>query len=341
MKFRNLVGAAIVGGAALFTHAAISPAQAAPCDGPAEVGKLTIMTTWVPVLYDGGPFWVAKLHGYFKEEGLEVEIISPANPADPIKLVARERVNFSLTYVPEVMISRDTGIPVVAVATTLRRLVSGLMSLEETGISSPADFKGKTLGVGPKLDAQAFLQTILENVGLTKKDAKIIDPGFGPIPYVIEKKIHAAHALSNFEVVLGDKILAKSGKPKMRFMKYTDHGVPDFYYQLIVGSETWIKKNPHATCRFLRASIKGLKHFMKDDAKAFDYVVKANNYMTPEEHRLTTDAVKKEFVGPGGEVFTMDLDVWKKAQDWALKYKLITVGANPADYFTNEYTPKM
>ena len=100
-------------------------AEAAECSGPAEVANVSFMADWLPWA-SIGPMVAAQIGGYYAEEGLELEIMSPANPADPIKLVARERVNFSLTYVPEVLMSRETGIPVISVATTLRTLSSGL-----------------------------------------------------------------------------------------------------------------------------------------------------------------------------------------------------------------------
>ena len=155
------------------TALVVTSALAQSCAGKPETNSIVLMADWLNVTVSQGPFWEAKLSGYYADEGLDVDIIAPANPADPIKLVARERVNFSLTYVPEVMISRDTGIPVIAIATTLRKLVSGFMSLEETGLSHPRDLKGRIIGTGPKLDAQAFLDTLLETGGLTRKDIKV------------------------------------------------------------------------------------------------------------------------------------------------------------------------
>ena len=247
-------------------------ASAQSCPGKAETNSVVLMADWLPVTVSQGPFWEAKLNGYYAEEGLDVDIIAPANPADPIKLVARERVNFSLTYVPEVMISRDTGIPVISIATTLRKLVSGFMSLEETGLEHPRDLRGKIIGTGPKLDAQAFLDTLLDTGGLTRKDVKVVDPGFAHIPLTLENKVHATHALSYFEQALADVVLKQRGKPPVRFMHYTDFGVPQFYYQLIVANELWTERNPNATCAFLKASMRGHADWIEGGEKSLQYV---------------------------------------------------------------------
>ena len=86
------VGLVVAAGLSLVATGA--PAQS--CPGKPETNKVILMADWLPVTVSQGPFWEAKLNGYYADEGLDVDIIAPANPADPIKLVARERVNFSL-----------------------------------------------------------------------------------------------------------------------------------------------------------------------------------------------------------------------------------------------------
>lgn len=337
-KIVGRVSVALAAAAALALPAGGAGAQS--CPGKPETNSIVLMADWLPVTVSQGPFWEAKISGYYAEEGLDVDIIAPANPADPIKLVARERVNFSLTYVPEVMISRDTGIPVISIATTLRKLVSGFMSLEETGLSHPRDLKGKTIGTGPKLDAQAFLDTLLDTGGLTRKDVKVVDPGFAHIPLTLEKKVDATHALTYFEQALADVVLEQQGKPPVRFMHYTDFGVPQFYYQLIVANERWTQRNPNATCAFLKASMRGHADWIEGGETSLQYVVKANDIFSEAEHKLTYDLSYKDWVGPAGELFVQEVGPWRTAQDWAMEYKLITVGSDPESYFTNEYLPQ-
>lgn len=310
------------------------------CDGgPAEVKEITVMADWLPWASQG-PMMAARINGYYDDEGLAVNIIAPANPADPIKLVARERVNFSLTYVPEVLMSRDTGIPVVAIATTLRKIVSGLTSLDESGISSPADLKGKTVGQNVKMDAQAYLDTILAADGLSRDDLKVIDPGYAGISLALAGKVHAFHSLHYGEWMMINMELAKMGKKPARFLAYTDHGVPQFYYQLIVGNENWIERNPHATCRFLRASRKGLETWLEDaDSLAIQHAIKANDIFTEAMHRESERLAKPDWVAADGTIFHQVEGPWETARDWAMKYKLISVGDDPSAYFTNAYIP--
>ena len=314
-------------------------AQAAPCDAPAEVTQIKFMADWLPNQPTQGPFWEAQLRGYYKDEGLDVDIATPANPADPIKLAARGLVQFSLSYVPEVMTARDTGIPVIAIATTARELVSGLMFTEDAGISSPKDLKGRTLGVITKVDALAYTRTILKAGGLTMKDVKVINPGFSQVLFIIEKKVDAAHSLTYYEGVQADLLLAKQGKPPVKFLMYTDYGVPQFYYQLVVTNEEWAKANPHTACRFLRASIRGVKQWMKNADVSLEYIYKKNDIYEPEHHRAMYAAAKNDWISKDGKIFWQDMNRWKLALNWAADEKVITEPAAPSTYFTNAYLP--
>ena len=319
---------------------ASADAVAGPCEGSAESAKITVMADWLPWASQG-PMIAAQLGGYYKDEGLEVKIISPANPADPIKLVARERVTFSLTYVPEVMLARETGIPVISVAAFMRVLGSGLFYLSDSPVNTVADLKGKILGVGPKMDAQAFLATLLASGGLTKEDVEIVDPGYAHVPLVVTGKITAAHGLVFGEGVVADLVLEGEGKKPAKWLLYREHGVPAFYYQLLVGNENWIQANPNATCRFLRATEKGTEKWLADPTDTLAVISKGNEAFTPEQHRGIFDATQSHWKESDGTIFTQDVAVWKDAQDWAVAQGLIAVPADPNTYFTNDYNPKM
>jgi putative hydroxymethylpyrimidine transport system substrate-binding protein len=312
-------------------------AEAASCSAPAEEKEVTLMGDWLPWASQG-PFIAADLAGYYKEEGLAFKLLAPANPADPIKLVARGKVQFSLTYVPEIMIARDTAIPVTSVATTLRVLSSGLFFKSDSGIKKPADLKGKTLGVGPKLDAQAYLASVLEAGGLTTKDVNVVDPGFSHVPMMMAGKLDAAHGLTYSEGLAADEELAKQGKPPVSWFMYKDYGVPAFYYQVLAANGDWAKRHPNTVCRFLRASLKGVDAWLNNPDAALTKIIKEDDAFTAEQHRKIFEATKTHWK-TDGVAFKQDAVVWTQARDWALKHKLVTVGDKPENYFTNAYLP--
>jgi len=337
MKFPSLPQSAIVA----ITMAMAVPLSAyaqsnAACNRPAETKEISVMADWLPWASQG-PMVAAQLSGFYKDEGITVNLMSPANPADPIRLVAAERVTFSLTYVPEVMMAREQGIPVISIGSTLRVLSSGLFFKGEKAIKSAADLKGMTLGVGPKQDAQAFLSTVLEAGGLTRNDVRIVDPGFAHKEMIMTDRIDAAHGLTYGEGMVANDQLVAEGKKPAGWLMYTDFGVPKMYYQLLVGNESWVEKNSATTCRFLRATRKGLDVWRNSPRESIAFIAGKNTQFTPAQHAKMHQMTAAHWVGSNGEVFTQDEAIWTQARDWALKRQIIkkTVPANT--YFTNRF----
>ncbi len=118
---------------------------------------------------------------------------------------------------------------------------------------------------------------------------------------------------------------------------YTDFGVPKMYYQLLVGNENWVKKNSAATCRFLRATRKGVEVWRNSPAEAIAFIAGKNTQFTPSQHEKMQQMSAAHWLGPNGEVFTQDEAVWAQARDWALKRQIIKKTVPASTYFTNRF----
>lgn len=336
---KRAVMLASVTGALAFACAA--NAQSVCTGGPAETKSVTLMADWLPWTVQA-PFYEAKQKGFYAEEGLDVQIKSPPNPADPIKLVATGRVEFSLTYVPEIMLARENGIPIVSIGAVVQQIQSGLMILPEKKVKTASDLKGLTLGVGPKADAQAYLRTLLASAGLKREDVKIVDPGFAHIPMLMSGTIGAAHGLKFSELLVINGRLRTEGRPPATFLPYTDYGVPAFYYMLIAANENWVKANPQTTCRFLKASMKGMRSALESPASVNHFLTDARpGLYTYDENMEKWEVMKPLWLDNEKRFLTQDLHTWAAAQKWALGVKLINEPVEaPQKYFKTDYLPQ-
>ena len=84
---------------------------------PATAEKLTVMLDWF-VNPDHGPLFVALERGEFSKRGLDVELIAPADPNDPPKLVAAGRGDVAISYQPQLHLQVDAGLPLKRVGNT-------------------------------------------------------------------------------------------------------------------------------------------------------------------------------------------------------------------------------
>ena len=123
--------------------------------------KVTIQLKWVAQAQFAG-YFVAQAKGFYKEAGLDVTI-KPGGPDISVPPGARRkrRSDVAVEWMPSALAAREAGVPMVNIAQVFKR--SGLMLTcrKASGISTPKDFKGKTLGVWfggneyPFLDGEA------------------------------------------------------------------------------------------------------------------------------------------------------------------------------------------
>jgi ABC-type nitrate/sulfonate/bicarbonate transport system substrate-binding protein len=158
--------------AALAFFMLAAAAFAAPA---AESGNESLVLTldWVPNTNHIGAY-IARDLGYFAEEGLEVEIIQPAE-ASAEALVAVGQADFGYSYQESVTFARtsDDALPVVALAAVIQHNTSGFASPADRGIESVADLAGMTYGGWGSPVETAMLQTLLEDAGAGLEDVTI------------------------------------------------------------------------------------------------------------------------------------------------------------------------
>ena len=112
---------------------------------PAAAEKLTVMLDWF-VNPDHGPLIVALKRGEFSKRGLDVELIAPADPNDPPKLVAAGRGDVAISYQPQLHLQVDAGLPLKRVGTLVATPLSSLVVLADGPVKSIADLKGRKVG---------------------------------------------------------------------------------------------------------------------------------------------------------------------------------------------------
>ena len=142
--------------------------------GAAEATRLTLVLDWF-VNPDHAPVLIAETQGFFKEAGLELEIIAPADPNDPPKLVAAGKAELALTYQPQLHIQASKGLPLVRIGTVVATPLTTLVVLRDGPIKSIADLKGKRIGYSVGGFEEALLTAMLGKHGLTMKDVTLID----------------------------------------------------------------------------------------------------------------------------------------------------------------------
>ena len=204
----------------------------------AKTDKITIGLDWF-INPDHAPLIIAQKRGFFKEVGLEVEMIEPADPNDPPKLVAAGKLDLAISYQPQLHIQVDQGLPVVRVGTLVSVPLNSLVVLENGPIKSISDLKGKKIGFSVGGFEEALLSGMLEKYNIKMTDVDLININFSLSPSLIAKKVDAViGAFRNFELNQMDIV----NHPGKAFYP-EEHGVPS-YEELIYISNVKKRNNP-------------------------------------------------------------------------------------------------
>ena len=171
--------------------------QAAPA---AAAEKLTLMLDWF-VNPDHGPIIVAEELGFFAEQGLEVEVIAPADPSDPPKLVAAGKADLAVSYQPQLHLQVHEGLPLVRVGTLVATPLNCLLTLQDGPVETLADLKGRKIGFSVAGVEEALLGAMLKSHGVTLDDIELVNVNWSLSPALMSRQVDAViGAFRNFEL---------------------------------------------------------------------------------------------------------------------------------------------
>jgi putative hydroxymethylpyrimidine transport system substrate-binding protein len=291
-----------------------------------KLTKVTLMLDWFPNA-DHVPLYVAQQKGIFKQHGLDVELLAPADPSDPLKLVAAGKYPFAVNYQPSVTIARSQGLPVKAIGVLVEHPLNTISFLKESGIKTPSDLKGKTIGyaVGP-LDVVLF-ETIARNAGLQKEDYELINIGFNITPSLLSGKIDAViGAYWNYEI----NELALEGKDAGYF-PLEEHGVPDFYELVFISNDTFLKQHPETVKRLMTAMRQAIQFTKDHPDDALAAYFKAN----PDVRKALDEKAFRATLPVFATTQTQSAAKWTTFAEFALKAGLIEKPVVASELFQN------
>tara|TARA_B110000003_G_scaffold269643_1_gene300966 strand:- start:582 stop:1526 length:945 start_codon:yes stop_codon:yes gene_type:complete len=185
--------------------------------------KITLLLDWF-VNPDHGPIIIAQEKGIFEEAGLKVEIIPPANPSDPPKLVAAGKADIAISYQPQLHMQVHEGLPVTRIGTLVATPLNCLLVLEDGPIKKLSDLKNKKIGYSISGMEQALLSAILKKANVNKDEVEYINVNWSLSPSLMSKQVDAViGAYRNFEL---NQMKIEGVKGRCFFIE--EEGVPPY-----------------------------------------------------------------------------------------------------------------
>ncbi|MDR5822468.1 ABC transporter substrate-binding protein [Caballeronia sp. LZ043] len=190
--------------------------------------KVKVLLDWF-VNPNHGPIIVAQELGEFKKRGLDVEIVPPADPSMPPRLLAAGQADLALSFQPQLYLLTDKGLPVERVATVIDSPLNTIAALEGGPIKSMKDFKGRKIGYSVSGIEDITIQNMLRHSGVDVSDVQLVNVNFQLVSALLSHRVDGViGAFRNFETT---EIKEKGATPVV--FKPEDNGIPK-YDELIV-----------------------------------------------------------------------------------------------------------
>lgn len=267
MTFRKITAAL---GLSLALPAAAAQAQ--------DQDELTILLDWF-VNPDHAPLIVAQEHGFFAAHGLDVEIVEPADPNDPPKLVAAGQADIAVSYQPQLHFLVNEEIPLAWIGTMVATPLNSMLVRADSDIHSLADLAGKRIGYSVGGVEDALVSVMLAPHGLTLDDVEMINVNFSLSPALMAGQVDAViGAFRNFELNQMD-IEGVPGRP----FHVEEEGVPS-YDELIFVARPEMADDPRLG-RFLMAVTEATQYLINHPDESWEMFIAAHPELDDELNR--------------------------------------------------------
>ncbi len=248
------------------------------CNNLFATDKLIVLLDWF-ANPDHAPLFVAQQQGFFKKQNLDVELIGPADPSDPPKLVAAGKADIAITYQPEFLEQVDQGLPLTMIGTLINRPLGCLVVLKNGPIKSIQDLKNKTIGYSGGGKNNATVKIMLEKNGVNLNAVNLLNIHYDLTQALLAKKVDAVTGMMrNFEMIQ----MELAGMPGRAFYP-EENGMPNYSELVFVSQLT--KANDSRNSRFLMALTEGVSYLRKHPEETWQIFVKTHPELNNELNR--------------------------------------------------------
>ncbi len=210
------------------------------------------------------PLYVAQELGFFRDQGVEVELVVPSDPSAPAKLVAAKAGEMGLTPQINLFLAKDEGLPLIAVGALIDGALGGLLGLREHGVEKLADLKGKRIGYSLEPLEPVLWRTMLASVGLRPGEYELVYTGMSTLPALLSGAVAAIGAFRNYEPLAAE---LQGFTPV--FFPQEDYGVPNTYELVFVVHPELLGKRPAEVRAVLRAIALGVEYVRAHPEESF------------------------------------------------------------------------
>ncbi|MFC4103676.1 ABC transporter substrate-binding protein [Paenibacillus xanthanilyticus] len=296
--------------------------------------KVKVVLDWTPNTNHTG-LYVARDKGFFREQGLDVEIIQPTE-AGADKMIASGAAEFGVSYQEGITQARIQGVPLVSLAAVIQHNTSGFASPADKGIKTPKDFEGKTYGGWGSPAEQAVIESLMQEEQADVSKVNNISIGDADFFTAVKRNIDFAwiyYAWTGVEAELRGE--------KLNMVYLTDYSDKlDYYTPVLATSEKMIAEKKELVQAFVAGAAEGYQYAIDNPDDAAEVLIKAEPDLNAELVRASQKWLSPKYQDDAPRWGEQKLEVWQNYAQWMYDHKLLDKQLEAEKAFTNEFLPQ-
>jgi NitT/TauT family transport system substrate-binding protein len=299
--------------------------------GGSGLTPVTFQTDWYPQPEHGG-FYDAQIRGYYKEEGLDVTILpgGPYNNSD--QQLASGAVQFAMGSSDHVLQVIANGAPLVAIGATMQRDPQAVMVHADSPVHSFQDLDGHAVAI--RLGASTWFDYLVKRYNL--KNVREI-----PATYSVANFLQDRGYIQQIFVTSEPFFVRQAGVP-LRTLLISETGYNP--YRVFVTSRSFLEQHPELVAKFVRASLRGWRDYLKNPDDVNAAIAKLNPAMSKAQMQFSYEALRDQgFITgddrSGAQLGRFEPARWTSMYQQLLDLKVIQKPFDPAIAYTMRFMP--
>jgi len=298
-----------------------------------ELTKAVLSLDWVPNTNHTG-FYVALDKGWYAEEGIDLEIQIPSDPAAALKQVAAGNTEFGVSFQEEVTIARANDIPVVSIAAIIQHNTSAFAALQSSGIERAADFEGKTYASYALPIERPILKGLMGCDGADAEKVEFVDVGFDAFPALLGGRVDLAWIFMAW-----DGVQAQLKGVDLTLVPLYGSCLPDYYTPVVIAGEETLQERKDLARRFLQATARGYAYAIEHPEESSEILLKHSPESDPDLVKASQAWLSPRYQDDAPSWGVQKAEVWSEFAQWMFEQGLLPKEIDPDEAFSNKYLP--
>lgn len=293
---------------------------------------ITLQTDWYPQPEHGG-FYDAQIRGYYKEEGLDVTILPGGPYVNSDSQLSVGATQFAMRSSDNVLQAISNGVPIVAVAATMQRDPQAVMVHQNSPVHSFQDLDGHAVAI--RLGLSTWFDYLVKRYQL--KNVREI-----PATYSVANFLQDPDYIQQIFVTSEPFFARQAGVP-VRTLLISETGYNP--YRVFVTSRSFLQQHPDIVAKFVRASLRGWRDYLKNPDDVNAAIARLNPAMSVPQMQFSYAALRDQhFIAgdapDGADLGKLDPARWNRMYQQLLDLKVIQNPFDPSIAYTLQFLPK-